>query len=171
MWNSIDEPDFDNYRIYRKGDDTAGEFELVSFNYRQTMFTDSTVTGGHDYWYAITSVDVWGNESEITEANTVHIRVLEKPVTFSVAQNYPNPFNACTKINYQVKENCRVQIKIYDITGRQVRTLVDEMKSIGHHSVIWDSRDDVGNDLTSGVYLYQLKAKNYSEMKRMVLVK
>jgi flagellar hook assembly protein FlgD len=97
--------------------------------------------------------------------------VLEKPETFSIAQNYPNPFNSCTKINYQIKENCRVQIKIYDITGRHVRTLVDEMKNIGRHSVIWDSRDDIGNELTSGVYLYQFKAEHYSEINRMVLVK
>lgn len=171
IWNSIDEPDFDNYRIYRKGDDIQSEFELISFNYCGTMFKDSTVIAGYDYCYAITSVDVWGNESDISESNIIHIRVLEKPETFSVAQNYPNPFNAFTKINYQVKENCRVQIKIFDITGRQVRVLIDEMQSIGHHSVIWDSKDGHGNDLTSGVYLYQFKAEHYSKIKRMVMVK
>ena len=81
-------------------------------------------------------------------------------------QNHPNPFNPVTNINFSIAENTFVSIKIYDITGREVAILVNETKSAGNYSVIFD-----GSNLNSGFYFYQIIAGDYRETKKMSLLK
>ena len=88
------------------------------------------------------------------------------PSSFKLAQNYPNPFNPVTRINYEIPKQGFVSLKIYDILGREVKNLVNEMKSIGSYSV-----DFSADGLTSGIYLYRMECNGYSETKRMVLLK
>ncbi len=91
--------------------------------------------------------------------------------TFKLVQNYPNPFNPNTTINYQIPVGCHVRLKIFDVTGRLVRTLVDEPKERGIHEAIWNGRDNAGRQVASGVYFYRMEAANYIETKRMVLLR
>jgi len=88
------------------------------------------------------------------------------PDKYSLAQNYPNPFNPVTSIKYQIPKNTFVTIKIYDILGKEVRTLVNEVKSAGNYSVMFDA-----SSLSSGVYFYKISAGEFSDVKRMVLIK
>lgn len=88
------------------------------------------------------------------------------PLTFSLSQNYPNPFNPATTINYAVPEAGLVTLKIYDILGREVRTLVNGEKSPGRYSVNFDA-----SALASGIYIYRITAGAYSSVKKMVLLK
>ncbi len=88
------------------------------------------------------------------------------PENYSLQQNYPNPFNSSTIIKYSVCKASDISIKIYDISGREIKTLVNEYKSPGNYQVSLS-----GENLTSGVYFYQLEAKAYSETKKMVLIK
>ena len=97
------------------------------------------------------------------------------PSVYLLSQNYPNPFNPITKIKYEIpgqsalggrNDNPFVTLKVYDILGREVATLVNEEKPAGTYEVEFD-----GTSLPSGVYFYQLKAGNYSETKKMVLLK
>ena len=81
-------------------------------------------------------------------------------------QNYPNPFNPVTNINFSIAENTFVSIKVYDITGRETALLVDETKSPGNYSVIFD-----GSNLNSGFYFYQIIVGDYRETKKMSLLK
>ena len=81
-------------------------------------------------------------------------------------QNYPNPFNPVTNINFSIAENTFVSIKVYDITGREIASLVNEIKSPGNYSVIFD-----GSNLISGFYFYQIIAGDYRETKKMSLLK
>ena len=85
---------------------------------------------------------------------------------FSLSQNYPNPFNPATKISWQSPVGSHQILKIYDITGKEILTLVDEYKSAGKHEINFDA-----SLLSSGVYLYKLVAGNYSETKKMVVLK
>jgi hypothetical protein len=85
---------------------------------------------------------------------------------FKLYQNYPNPFNPATIINYAIGSNQFVQLKVYDVLGNEVTTLVDEEKPTGTYEVSFDA-----NALASGIYFYQLKAGNYIETKKMVLIK
>ncbi len=88
------------------------------------------------------------------------------PDKYSLAQNYPNPFNPVTSIKYQIPKNTFVTIKIYDILGKEVRTLVNEVKSAGNYSIMFDA-----SSLSSGVYFYKISAGEFSDVKRMVLIK
>ena len=85
---------------------------------------------------------------------------------FSLYQNFPNPFNPTTKINYSVPQSSNVLLKVFDVLGNEVATLVNEEKSAGTYEVEFD-----GSGLTSGIYFYQLKASNYVETKKMMLLK
>jgi hypothetical protein len=98
----------------------------------------------------------------------------ELPLQYSFSQNYPNPFNPVTKIKYsipsvtlrQAQNDILVTLKVYDILGREVATLVNEEKPAGEYEVEFNAAN-----LPSGIYFYQLKAGNYSETKKMVLLK
>ena len=86
----------------------------------------------------------------------------EIPKEFALSRNYPNPFNPSTKINFQVPKVTKVIIKIYDILGREIRILIDERKSTGTYQVTWDGRDDSGQQVASGLYIYRMEAGDLS---------
>lgn len=90
----------------------------------------------------------------------------EIPENYSVSQNYPNPFNPTTKINFALPKQGLVTIKVYDLLGKEVETLVNEVKSAGKYTV-----DFNGSKLSSGVYFYRIQANDFVDVKRMMLVK
>jgi photosystem II stability/assembly factor-like uncharacterized protein len=90
----------------------------------------------------------------------------DRPYTFAVGQNFPNPFNPTTVISYQLSASSNVTLKIYDVLGREVETLINEKESAGSHSVNFDA-----TTLPSGVYFYRLVAGNMTATKKMVLLK
>jgi len=99
---------------------------------------------------------------------------VNRPREISLGQNHPNPFNPVTTIQYSVhgrRTPAQVTLKVFNIIGQLVRTLVDEEMLPGVHSVTWDGKDERGNQVSSGVYFYQLSAKDQTETKKMVLLK
>ncbi|HSG27180.1 MAG TPA: FlgD immunoglobulin-like domain containing protein, partial [Candidatus Krumholzibacterium sp.] len=84
---------------------------------------------------------------------------------------YPNPFNPCTRISFDLGAPCQVDLRIFDVAGRLVRTLVDEHRRGGRFEEIWDGRDDRGGKVASGVYFYRLRAAEFIESKKMVLLR
>ena len=94
------------------------------------------------------------------------------PLRFSLEQNYPNPFNPTTNIRYSIKENQWVVLKIFDLLGQEVKTLVNEKKSPGVYTVQWDGTNNAGVPVSSGVYLYRLVAgKRFVQTRKMVLMR
>jgi hypothetical protein len=85
---------------------------------------------------------------------------------FHLFQNYPNPFNNSTIIRYSINEESHVRIKVFDVIGREVEELVNETKSSGNYEVYFDA-----NSLPSGIYFYQLNAGNFSDTKKLILLK
>ena len=85
--------------------------------------------------------------------------------------NYPNPFNPVTKLRYTIPKNSLVSIIIYDMLGRQVKTLVNQTQNAGYASVIWDATNDYGKPVSAGIYLYQIQTGEYIQTKKMVLLK
>jgi hypothetical protein len=96
-----------------------------------------------------------------------------RPTRFALGQNYPNPFNPSTSISYYVgtETAVRVSLRVYNLAGQLVKTLVDEEKAPGEHQVIWDGKNQQGDDVASGVYFYRLSVMNFSDSRRMVLLK
>ncbi len=137
-----------------EGKGTTSEIQYYSF-------IDENVPSGK-YRYRLKQVDFDGTfeYSEIIEV------VVGTPTEFSLGQNYPNPFNPSTTINYSIPEFSFVTLKVYDVLGSEVATLVNEDKSVGSYEVEFDA-----NELTSGIYFYKIQAGSFVETKKMVLMK
>jgi hypothetical protein len=93
------------------------------------------------------------------------------PKEFSLSYNYPNPFNPRTQIDYALPKDCNVELTIFNILGQKVKTLADEFQTAGFKTVNWDGKDDKGQECASGIYFYRLKAAEFSQAKKMVIVK
>ena len=93
------------------------------------------------------------------------------PREFTVSQNYPNPFNPSTKIDFFVAAKVNIKLVIYDLLGRQIRTLVDGIVAAGPQSVSWDGRDTQGTTVSSGVYFYCVEHRSQRLAKQMMLIK
>jgi hypothetical protein len=92
-------------------------------------------------------------------------------LTTALNGNYPNPFNPETTISYSVEKAGKVTLEVYNILGQKVRTLVNDTKDAGSHNVVWNGKDQAGNNVSSGVYFYRMKNGNYSKTNKMILMK
>ena len=124
-------------------------------------FTDEP-KGGKEFKYRLKQIDVDGT-FEYSEEVTA---VLENVTAFKLEQNYPNPFNPRTMISWQLPVSSHVTLKVYDVLGNEVATLVNEHKASGVYQVEFD-----GSKLASGVYFYKLTADNFSQAKKLMLMK
>ena len=105
--------------------------------------------------------------------NNKYILSTNNPVVFKLYDNYPNPFNPLTQIKFDIPKQSNVTIKVFDILGKEVMTLVNEIKEAGYHSINFD-----GSNISSGVYFYRINfckagssAIPFSDVKKMVLIK
>jgi len=86
-------------------------------------------------------------------------------------QNYPNPFNPNTVITYQIPQNEMVTLEVFNVLGQRVRTLVNEIKDAGQYEITWDGKNNSGNQLSSGIYLYRINAGNFVKVMKMILLR
>ncbi len=93
------------------------------------------------------------------------------PEKFELSQNFPNPFNPMTTIRYALPEKANVRLTIYNMLGKEVRTLVNEFEEAGYKSVIWDGLDQYGRSLSTGVYIYRIQAGDFTQTRKMVFMK
>ena len=93
------------------------------------------------------------------------------PSVLQLDQNYPNPFNPETKISYVLPRTSQVALKIYDLLGREITTLVNEKQAAGRKTIVWDARDSRGMEVSSGIYFYSLGAGSESVTRKMLLLK
>ena len=96
---------------------------------------------------------------------------LSVPIVYFIFQNYPNPFNPTTKISYQLKEPGKVVLNIYNVRGQLVKKLVYDEHVSGKHSVVWDGKNENGKAASSGIYLYRMQSKSFSETRKMIFLK
>ena len=99
------------------------------------------------------------------------VKTVEVPVEFDLNQNFPNPFNPTTTISFSIPMSSNVELKVYNILGRHVRTLVSGNYDAGNYSVVWDATDLNGNPVSNGVYFYTIRAADYSVTKKMLFMK
>ena len=143
------------------------------------LYYGPALTPGTKYYYLIDTGDEYGNSSHVKESFVYQEDVgvaedmnTERPSVFYLSQNYPNPFNPTTTISYSIPQTDFVQLKVYNVVGEFVRTLVREEKSQGNYTAIWDGRNDKGQLVSSGVYFYTLiTGGNNVISKRMLLMK
>lgn len=132
---------------------TAMTFRVPPDQYPTLVF-DSTVQLTHPTQFTVVN------------PTPTNISLLEVPTEFQLYQNYPNPFNPVTVIKYDIPKNTKVEIDIYDITGRKVVDLVNQTVEAGRYEVMWNA-----GGYSSGIYFYRIKTTDYTEVKRMILLK
>ena len=93
------------------------------------------------------------------------------PETFALYANYPNPFNPTTTISYDLPEQAQVTLGIYDLLGKQIKTLVNQSQDAGNKIAMWNGTDNLGRQVSAGVYLYQIEAGEFSQTRKMLLLK
>jgi hypothetical protein len=131
--------------------------EPVSYSYE-----DKNLESGK-YKYRLKQIDNNGNYEYFELSGVVDVGV---PAKFDLSQNYPNPFNPVTNINFDIPQSGLVSLKIYDILGREVSTLINEIKDAGYYTITFDA-----SKLSSGVYFYRLTSGGFSSVKRLVVLK
>lgn len=125
-----------------------------------------TASASKDVFYSSGGCDCGGEFLE--KSNTLSNQI---PEQFELRQNYPNPFNPTTSIRFGIPEASQVKLKIYNIRGQEIRSLVNNMLSARYYDVLWDGKDDLGNQVSSGVYIYRLETGKFIKSKRMMLIK
>lgn len=145
------------YIIDIQAGESAGEYELAYYVTKNTM--ELIEWGG----YALSE----GHTLTVIEPTGVRESVLPGiPAEFALEQNYPNPFNPSTVIRYAVKERTEIDLSVFDVTGRKITTLVSGMADAGNYEITFTA-----NSLPSGIYLYRLQAGDFSDIRRMVLLR
>lgn len=119
------------------------------------------------YYYKLADIDYKGR----TNIHGPVSVMAEQPNEYMLAQNYPNPFNPETRIGFTIKETGIVMLTVFNVKGERVRTLMSGRLNAGSHMVIWDGKDDSGNMLPSGLYIYTLRVNNYEEKRTMMFLK
>ncbi len=132
-------------------------------NEQQNYKFDDKNLSAATYKYRLKQIDYNGNHEYHNLNQDVVVGI---PNVFEMSQNYPNPSNPKSKIDYSIPLSGKVTLKVYDITGREVSKLVDEVKEAGYHTAEFD-----GSNLASGIYFYVIRADNFSATKKLVLVK
>jgi hypothetical protein len=129
-------------------------------------YVDKNLDNGVTYSYNLITVDMDGKEVVANAEPVSATPMAHVPTAFALHQNYPNPFNPVTEIKYDVPKNTHVTLKVYNVLGAEVATLVDGDQKANFYTVSWDAKD-----LASGVYFCTLTAGDFKAVKKMVLLK
>ncbi len=166
-WSTASETNNRGFEIERKSD--ASGFEKVAFaagsgttsKTRAYSYTDEN-PGSGTFLYRLKQVDFNGSCSYSDEV-TVNVT---SPIKYTLEQNYPNPFNPATKIKYSIPEEGVVKLKVYNLLGEEIMTLVNSAQKTGRYEVVFDA-----SRFASGVYYYRLETQKYTSVKKMILMK
>jgi hypothetical protein len=93
------------------------------------------------------------------------------PIKYILKDNYPNPFNPTTTLHYDLPEDAMVNITIYDMLGKKVKTLISQAQDAGYQSMLWDATNDYGKPVSAGIYLYEIQTNRFIQTRKMLLLK
>ena len=165
-WKTETEVNNYGFEVERKCKNDWQEIGFVKGNgnsnsLKEYSYTDNNPIGGCKFYYRLKQLDINGKYEYSKE---IEVEVI--PLNLALYQNYPNPFNPTTQIKYQLPKESRVEIKVYNILGAEVMTLLDAQKEPGIYEVTLNAMN-----LPSGIYIYRIIAGTFSEVKKMVLMK
>ena len=171
-WETATEVDNYGFEIERQvgsKQSAVGNWDKIAFveghgnsnSPKSYSFADNNPTGGTKFSYRLKQID---NDGKYEYSDIVEVEFV--PTEFSLYQNYPNPFNPTTKIKYSIPQETAVQIKVFDILGKEVMVLVNEKQEAGIYDVAFD-----GSNFGSGIYIYQMQAESFSSTKKMLILK
>jgi hypothetical protein len=160
-----------SFRIERS-ESVEGPFESLALAIAEgsrSSFScaDCSVLSGRTYWYRIVLVGASGEEA----CGPIEVHVDAVPTVYAAYQGYPNPFNPLCTIRYDIAQAGKASMRVFDVNGSVVRTLVDAWREPGAYSEVWDGKADDGSTLPSGVYFYRLQAGDFVATRKMVLLR
>jgi len=171
VWRTLSESNNRGFEISRSEKNDKSKWNNVGFvngagnsafpvDY---SFMDARLSEGK-YYYRIKQIDFNGNYTLYDMPGAASILA---PLNFSLGMNFPNPFNAATKISYQLPFDCRVTLKVYDVSGKEVQSILDNLyQKADYYTVTFNA-----SNLASGVYFYSIKADSFREIRKMILMK
>jgi hypothetical protein len=163
IWKTESESNNYGFNIFRNNERiTFVEGNGTTLEPQTYSYVDAGLSDG-TYHYELIQIDFDGTQKKVGSVNIV---VLNNPTEFILSQNYPNPFNATTKIKYTIPENGFVSIKIYNLLGTEVATLVNEEKETGVYTIDFDA-----SHLVNGIYFYRMEVSGFNQMKKFLLLK
>ena len=173
VWDESSDADFDYFSAYGSQVDVLDWAAVLIDN---TTSTSLDVTGLDYPFYFLTAVDFSGNESELSPEEAYSIAAIANgpriPGSFALHLSAPNPVRTHTTIGFDLPQACRVNLSVYDVSGRRVASLVDGQMPAGSHSVRWTvSGDGAGRQLSSGVYFYRMEAAEFRQTGRLLILK
>ena len=172
-WNPILDDNFQYYIIDRSTDPefaTNVVTQYAVYNY----FQDNNLEYDIEYFYRLSYYSSsWSEYSEVLSVTLgwMDINANELPITYALHENYPNPFNPVTNISYDLPEEAMVNITIFDMMGRVVKTLVNRTQTAGFKSLQWNATNNSGHPVSAGVYIYSIQAGSFNETRKMILLK
>jgi len=172
-WDPTNQDGFQYYLLERSTDEEFAE-DIVSNYVTINYYEDNEMEYDTEYFYRVSYYT--NNWSEYSEVISVTLQWLDVdgeqlPTVYALHQNYPNPFNPTTQIKYDLPEDAMVSITIYDIMGRSIRSLVNSQQTAGYRSIQWNATNNLGELLSAGMYIYTIQAGEFSQTRKMILLK
>jgi fibronectin type 3 domain-containing protein len=177
FWTKSPEINVAMYHLYRSLNGGDEGTYLIGLPNNVSSYVDTAVTNGTKYFYRISASDYNNNFSalsdEISATPETNLSIEETtPADFYyLGKNYPNPFNSSTTISFGIPHSGYVALRVYNIHGDMISTLVDKNLAAGYHSISWDGMDNVGQTVSAGLYFFHLQAGTFSKTNKMILIK
>lgn len=166
-WNTSPEPDVIGYKLYY-GTASRHYNSMITIGNR-TEYTFGDLTGMDVVYVAVTAVDSAGNESGYSRELAIEMK--QAAAQFRLGDAFPNPFNPDTKIPFYLPSDMDIDLRVYDLLGRQVAVLANGPRSAGDYTVVWDGKDADGRPVANGPYFIRLRVGKFSMGKRVLLLK
>ncbi len=178
MWDESPDPDF-NYFSVRRGTESGFNAADPATEVGTTTglaFIDENAEAGVEYFYRVVAFDFTGNQGELSaEVSATVVGITDNsnkvPKNFALRQNYPNPFNPETQISFDLPVNSDVSLVVYNTLGQVVKTLVSGNRNAGAYTVTWNGTNDHGVQVANGIYIYMIKAGNFTQVRKMTFLK
>ncbi|MAV70765.1 MAG: hypothetical protein CMG04_08600 [Candidatus Marinimicrobia bacterium] len=139
--------------------------DSVTFGQQVTDLSLARTIDGFDDWSFMTPTPGYTNSVlSVSSENSI-------PDKFNLFQNYPNPFNPTTIIRYDLPKDKIINISIYDLRGRSIKSLINSYQPAGHHSIIWNATNDLNEPVSAGMYMYKIQTDDFRQVKKMLLIK
>ena len=165
-----------NSNIVLNGNDTDSgiiQMEIADYSFNRTTPIELTFSFENNtdaYDFLKYSFSTYNKTNQIVAEGYDYLQTA--PSNYRLAQSYPNPFTTgVTTIEFDLPVTGTITMNILDIRGRKVRTLIDKEQLFGYQAIMWDAKDDDGENVSSGVYFYQIKSRNFNEVGKLVFVK
>lgn len=185
-WSANTELDLNGYKLY-KNEANSGWSLYRTLSKNTTSYTDRSVIIGmggkfsSNVCYRVSAFDLTGQESSASRPRCKPLGSVSKqigiPNVYALHAPYPNPFNPSTSIRFDLPEKSRVSMVIYDVLGREITTLIHNTIEPGFQEIRWDGKDDNGNPVSTGMYIYQFSAfseeseKQFNKSNKLILMK